>query len=93
MYSSSFNLYGGIEVMLSSIVLISIPKIFIESVSNEFNKEKKVEIINDIYLNGIKGEFIDRLSSMKSILSTLSASILNLGENDILSLNNKGTAW
>lgn len=92
MYSSSFNLYGGIEVMLSSIVLISIPKIFIESVSNEFNKEKKVEIINDIHLNGIKGEFIDRLSSMKSILSTLSASILNLGENDILSLNNKGTA-
>lgn len=92
MYSNTFTIYGGVEVLLSSVILISIPKFFIETISREFNHEKKAEAINDIHLSGIKGEFIDRLSSMKSILSTLSSSILNLGENDILSLNNKGTA-
>ena len=92
MYSSVFNIYGGIEVLFSGILLISIPRVFIEAISNEFNQEKKAEAINDMHLNGVKAEFIDRLSSMKSILSLLSSSILNLGENDILSLNNKGTA-
>lgn len=92
MYSNTFNIYGGVEILLSVLILVSIPKLFIESISREFNQEKKLEAINDIHLNGIKGEFIDRLSSMKSILATLSSSILNLGENDILSLNNKGTA-
>ena len=65
---------------------------FLESISKEFNQDKKAEIVNDIHLKGVKSEFVDRLNSMKSILSTLSSSILNLGENDILSLNNKGTA-
>ncbi|MCF0146945.1 MAG: stage II sporulation protein E [Clostridium sp.] len=92
MYSNSFNVYGGIEVLFSAMILILIPKTLMQSINAEFNQEKKAEAINDIHLNGIKGEFIDRLGSMKSILSTLSASILNLGENDILSLNNKGTA-
>ena len=92
MYSSSFNIYGGIEVIISSIVFLLIPKIFIEAISKEFNREKKIEVINDIHLNGIKTEFTNRLSSMKSILSTLASSIVNLGENDILSLSNKGSA-
>lgn len=92
MYSNTFTIYGGVEVLLSTVILVSIPKFFLETISREFNNEKKAEAINDIHLSGIKGEFIDRLSSMKSILSTLSSSILNLGENDILSLNNKGTA-
>ncbi|MBE6054301.1 MAG: stage II sporulation protein E [Clostridium sartagoforme] len=92
MYSSTFSIYGSIEVLLSAVILLSIPRTFIEAINREFNQEKKAEAINDVHLTGIKGEFIDRVSSMKSILSTLSSSILNLGENDILSLNNKGTA-
>lgn len=92
MYSNTFNIYGGIEVLLATIILICIPKIIIDSISTELNSDKKAEVINDIHLKGVKGEFIDRLNSMKSILSTLSSTISNLGENDILSLNNKGTA-
>ena len=92
MYSDTFSIYGGIEVLLATIILISIPKFIIDAISKEFNQEKKAEAINDIHLNGVKGEFINRLDSMKSILSTLSSSIMNLGENDILSLNNKGAA-
>ncbi|WP_066889723.1 stage II sporulation protein E [Clostridium nigeriense] len=92
MYSNTFNIYGGIEVLLATFILICIPKMFLESISKEFNQDKKAEIVNDIHLKGVKSEFVDRLNSMKSILSTLSSSILNLGENDILSLNNKGTA-
>ena len=92
MYSNTFNIYGGIEVLLATIILICIPKIIIDSISTEINSDKKAEVINDIHLKGVKGEFIDRLNSMKSILSTLSSTISNLGENDILSLNNKGTA-
>lgn len=92
MYSDKFSIYGGIEVLISAAIFIAIPKMFIEFISKEFNQEKKTESINDAHLNGIKNEFVDRLNSMKSILSSLSASILNLGENDILSLSNKGTA-
>ncbi len=92
MYSNTFNIYGGIEVLISTIILICIPKIIIDLISKELNSDKKAEVINDIHLKGVKGEFIDRLNSMKSIMSTLSSTISNLGENDILSLNNKGTA-
>lgn len=92
MYSKDFNIYFGIEVLISMIFFSFTPKKLIDYMSLEFNKEKKSEIINDAHLSGIKDEFIGRLNSMKSILNTLSISIVNLGENDILSLNNKGTA-
>lgn len=92
MYSNKFTIYGGLEVLFALCIFIAIPKIVIESISKEFNQEKKAEVINDVHLNGVKNEFVDRLNSMKSILSSLSSSVLNLGENDILSLNNKGTA-
>lgn len=92
MYSNKFTIHGGLEVLFALCIFIAIPKMLIESISKEFNQEKKAEVINDIHLNGVKNEFVDRLNSMKSILSSLSASVLNLGENDILSLNNKGTA-
>ena len=92
MYSNKFNIYDSIEIIIAFIILISVHKELIESISKEFSRDKKIEAINDIHLNGIKKEFLGRLSSMKSILSTLSTTISNLGENDILSLNNKGTA-
>ncbi|GAA0085981.1 stage II sporulation protein E [Clostridium sp. CTA-7] len=92
MYSNRLTINGGLEVLFALCIFIAIPKMIIESISKEFNQEKKAEVINDIHLNGVKNEFVDRLNSMKSILSSLSASVLNLGENDILSLNNKGTA-
>ena len=92
MYSSEFNIYSGIEVLIAMFILNLLPKKIIEYMNTEFNKEKKAELINDIHLSGLKDEFIERLNSMKSILTTLSSSILNLGENDILSLNNKATA-
>ena len=92
MYSNKFNIYDSIEIIIAFIILISVHKELIESISKEFSRDKKIEAINDIHLNGIKKEFLGRLSSMKSILSTLSTTISNLGENDILSLNNKGAA-
>lgn len=92
MYAKEFNIYFGIEVLIAMILFSLTPKKLIEYMSIEFNKEKKSEIINEAHLTGIKDEFIGRLNSMKSILNTLSVSIVNLGENDILSLNNKGTA-
>ena len=92
MYAKEFNIYFGIEVLIAMILFSLTPKKLIEHMSIEFNKEKKSEMINEAHLTGIKDEFIGRLNSMKSILNTLSLSIVNLGENDILSLNNKGTA-
>lgn len=91
-YSNEFSVHGTFEIAIAIVLLISIPKKTIEAINKEFNQEKKAEILNDIHLNGIKNEFINRLNSMKSILVSLSTAVLNLGENDILSLNNKGTA-
>lgn len=92
MYSNTFNIYGGIEVLLAIVLFMLMPKFLIDSIYKEFNQDKKIEVINDNRINGVKGEFLDRLNSMKSILASLSNSIVNLGENDILSLNNKGSA-
>lgn len=92
MYSNSFNIAGMIEVLIALILFILIPEIIINNIVNELNRDKKVEIINEFNLNEVKNEFLDRLISMKAVLSSLSNSILNLGQNDILSLSNKGTA-
>lgn len=92
LYSNTLSLSGGIEVLGALSMFLLIPKELISFVDKEFNNDKKAEIINDAHLVGIKNEFIDRLNGLKSILSTLSVSISNLGGNDILSLSNKGSA-
>lgn len=91
-YSNEFSIHGTLEITAAVAILISIPKKSIEAINKEFNQEKKAEVLNDVHLNGVKNEFVSRLDSMKSILVSLSVAVLNLGENDILSLNNKGTA-
>lgn len=91
-YSSSLSLAGGVEILSSLAIFLLIPKELITFIEREFNNDKKAQVINDAHLSGIKNEFIDRLNGLKSILSTLSTSISNLGQNDILSLNNKGAA-
>ncbi|WP_300386427.1 stage II sporulation protein E [Clostridium sp.] len=92
MYDNSLNLKSVIEVIIPLVAFIALPNKFIEYLVKEFNQEKKAEVINDGRLNGVKNEFVERLNLMKGLMSTLSKSISNLGENDILSLNNKGTA-
>ncbi|GAB6168578.1 stage II sporulation protein E [Clostridium carnis] len=92
MYSESFGIIGGIEAVIAAVVLIAIPKGFIDIAIKEVNQDKKAEVISDIHLKGIKDEFVGRINDMKGVLGSLSTSISNLVENDILSLNNKGTA-
>ncbi|ATD53882.1 stage II sporulation protein E [Clostridium chauvoei] len=92
MYSETFAIYGAIEAVLAGMILILFPKSILNKAIKEVNQDKKVEIINDIHLQGIKGEFVDRLEALKGVLGNLSTSISNLAENDRLLLNNKGTA-
>ena len=91
-YANNLTFAVGVEVLLGLGLFLLIPKDVIAFAEKEFNNEKKAEIINDAHLIGIKNEFVNRLNGLKSILSTLSSSISNLGGNDILSLNNKGSA-
>lgn len=91
-YASTLSFSGGIEVLVGLGIFLLIPKEIINFVEKEFNNDKKAQIINDAHLVGIKNEFVDRLNGLKSILSTLSVSVSNLGGNDILALNNKGSA-
>ena len=92
MYSETFAIYGAIEAVIAAIVLIILPNGLVSRFIKEVNQDKKVEIINDIHLQGIKSEFASRLEALKGVLSDLSISISNLAENDRLLLNNKGTA-
>ncbi|MBU5454728.1 stage II sporulation protein E [Caproiciproducens sp. MSJ-32] len=92
MYSNSFNIAGMIEVLIALTLFVFIPEAILNNIVNELNRDKKIEIINEFNLNEVKNEFLDRLNSMKAVLGSLSNSILNLGQNDILSLSNKGTA-
>lgn len=92
MYSSDLTTYSLIEMGIAIFSFLLIPKFIIEAMSKEFDQEKKAEIINDIHLNGVKDEFLNRLDSMRTVLNSLSTSVLNLGKNDVLSLSNKGSA-
>ncbi|MGL5378813.1 stage II sporulation protein E [Clostridium sp.] len=92
MYSESFSINGAIESIIAAGGLLILPKSLLNKATQEINQEKKAEIISDVHLQGIKGEFVDRLDSLKGVLGSLSVSISNLTENDKLLLSNKGTA-
>lgn len=92
MYSETFGIVGGIEAILAAAILLLLPKDIINLADREVNSHKKVELISDTHLQGIKNEFIDRLDGLKGVLGGVSLAINDLAENDRLLWKNKSTA-
>ena len=92
MYSDIIGLTNILEVSISAIWLFLIPNNFIKNILAEINNEEKSKSINEIQIQGIKNEFMDRLDGFKNILNTISSSLNNLSENNNLLIKNKSVA-
>lgn len=92
MYSDSIGLANIFQVSISAIWLLLIPNNFIKDILAEINNEEKSKNINEIQIQGIKNEFMDRLDGFKNILNTISDSLNNLSENNNLLIKNKSVA-
>lgn len=91
-YSNNFQIYTIVEGVLATLLLLIIPKNLIDIAVREVNNEKKIELINEKNLKGIKCEFSDRLDELKKILIVMSKSVRNLSENGNLLIKSKGSA-
>jgi len=78
-----------IEVFLTSAVFLIIPNNIYEKIRREINWDKKQEIINDNYVEKIKGIFVSRLDNFSEVLFTMSNILNNLADNDKLALKTK----
>lgn len=92
MYSNNIEMSNILEAFISVIWLFLIPNKFIKGILAEINNEEKSKNINEIQLQGIKNEFMDRLDGFKNILNTISSSLNNLSENNNLLIKNKSVA-
>lgn len=92
MYSDNIAIFNVIEGGISALCLFLIPNNFIKDILEEINNEEKGKNINEIQIQGIKDEFVDRLDGFKSILNSISTSLNNLSENNNLLIKNKSVA-
>lgn len=92
MYGETLTLYPMIELLIAAVAFMLIPNKILRKIAREFNKEEKIEQVQDIQIKGIKEEFENRVDSLRGVLSTMSTSISNLTENDKLLLKNKESA-
>ena len=92
MYSQNIGLSNILEVGISAIWLLLIPNNLIKDILSEINNEEKSKNINEVQIQGMKNEFMDRLDGFKNILNTISSSLNNLSENNNLLIKNKSVA-
>lgn len=92
LYSKGISATGMVEAVVAAFIFILIPKYIFQKASLEINTKEKIEVIEEIQMERVREEFIERLNGLKSLLNSLSVSIMNLSENDKLLLKNKGTA-
>lgn len=91
-YSGELGVALAIEAVLAGGVLLITPRGVIDIAIKEINSSKKIDIINEKNLNGIKKEFSNRLEDLKSVLINLSDTIGGISENENLLIKNKGAA-
>lgn len=91
-YSDTISINRIIEMILAVFIFVVIPNNLLTKVSKEFERDNLIESAHEIHLNGMKREFEKRISSLKSVLSTMALSITSLSENDKLLLKSKESA-
>lgn len=92
LYSEDLTLNLVIEICLSSIIFLCIPKKVYRSIEVEINPDKKRENLNKAQLNGIKEEFTLKLKSLNSALFAVSQSLNSIRDNENLLIKSKSSA-
>lgn len=92
MYSNVGSQFKIIEVIISCIVFLAIPKGVYKKMELELDCEKKQEYLKENYADKIKSIFVKRLDSFSNVLTNMSSVLAKLAENDKLAMKNKSSA-
>ncbi|MFL0252127.1 stage II sporulation protein E [Clostridium neuense] len=89
LYCKNHGDLNFIEVFLTCGIFFAVPDKIYEKIRKEINWDEKQEIINDNYIDKIKGVFVSRLDNFSEVLFTMSNILNNLADNDKLALKTK----
>ena len=91
-YANLLDVYSATEILFSAGIMLFIPSEVISAILLEVSNEEKSKNINNVEVEGIKKEFVQRIDNLKNILSSISTAMSNISQNDRLVIKNKGTA-
>ena len=91
-YSTSLDIYRIIEIITSALVMMVVPKKIIYRILLEISNEEKNKVMNDIKIEGVKDQFIDKIENLKEIFKEISSSMNKLSRNNKLDIKNKSSA-
>lgn len=96
-YTVSYSLEGNtqfmiIEAVIAAVVFLAIPEKIYEMIVNEVDSEKKGQLIDQNYVDKIRGIFVDRLDQFSEVLINMSSILNNLADNDKLDMKSKSSA-
>lgn len=93
LYSNVLSLKFGIEVGVSCILFLCIPRSAFKSIEVEINTDNnKREFIDEGKVNSIRDEFTYKLRDLTNVLSTVSSCLGASNENENLLIKEKGSA-
>lgn len=91
-YSNTLDQFKLIEGLISTLAFFLIPTKAYLNLSLELNKDKKLQHLNDGYIDKVKNIFIERLDKFSDVLNNMSIILSNLADNDKLVMKNKSAA-
>lgn len=91
-YANLLDTSAAIEIVVSAAIMLIVPGDVTSAILAEISNEEKSRNINGAEVEGVKKEFIERVDSLKTILTSISMSMSNISENERLVIKNKGTA-
>lgn len=92
MYSNVGTQFKIIEVIVSCVIFLAVPKVIYKKMELELDSEKKREYLKENYADKIKSIFVKKLNSFSSVLVNMSSVLARLAENDKLAMKNKSSA-
>lgn len=92
MYSNIGAEFKIIEVIISCIIFLAIPKGIYKKVELELDCRKKQEYLKENYAGKIKSIFTKKLDNFSGVLVNMSSVLAELAENDKLAMKNKSSA-
>jgi stage II sporulation protein E len=92
MYSNIGAEFKIVEVIISCIVFLSIPKKIYKKLELELDCQEKQRHLKENYADKIKAIFTKKLNNFSSVLGNMSSVLAKLAENDKLAMKNKSSA-
>lgn len=92
LYSQELSLIGIIEILMAGLIYLVIPRRVYDIIAIEIDVDRKREMVSDIQLNELKGEFANRVQNLGDALLAISSTLETIGGNEKLLYKNKSAA-